>query len=95
MIKENQKYLNRSQIILDLSLIAISMAFSYWARFVLLDGRVSLEQEEMLRVVGWTILVYAVSYYSKGLYKPKRKESLFKECIDIENVILPRSFVTI
>ena len=83
MIKENQKYLNRSQIILDLSLIAISMAFSYWARFVLLDGRVSLEQEEMLRVVGWTILVYAVSYYSKGLYKPKRKESLFKECIDV------------
>ena len=83
MIKENQKYLNRSQIILDLSLIAISMTFSYWARFVLLDGRVSLEQEEMLRVVGWTILVYAVSYYSKGLYKPKRKESLFKECIDV------------
>ena len=83
MIKENQKYLNRSQIILDLSLIAISMAFSYWARFVLLDGRVSLEHEEMLRVVGWTILVYAVSYYSKGLYKPKRKESLFKECIDV------------
>ena len=83
MIKENQKYLNRSQIILDLSLIAISMAFSYWARFVLLDGRVSLEQEEMLRVVGWTIFVYAVSYYSKGLYKPKRKESLFKECIDV------------
>ena len=83
MIKENQKYLNRSQIILDLSLIAISMAFSYWARFVLLDGRVSLEQEEMLRVVGWTILVYAVSYYSRGLYKPKRKESLFKECIDV------------
>ena len=83
MIKENQKYLNRSQIILDLSLIAISMAFSYWARFVLLDGRVSLEQEEMLRVVGWTILVYAVSYYSNGLYKPKRKESLFKECIDV------------
>ena len=37
----------------------------------------------MLRVVGWTILVYAVSYYSKGLYKPKRKESLFKECIDV------------
>ena len=83
MIKENQKYLNRSQIILDLSLIAISMVFSYWARFVLLDGRISLEQEEMLRVAGWTILVYAISYYSKGLYKPKRKESLFKECIDV------------
>lgn len=83
MIKENQKYLNRSQIVLDLSLIAISMAIAYWARFVLLDGSVSLKQHEMLRVTGWTILVYAISYTSKGLYKPKRKESLFKECADV------------
>ncbi len=83
MIKENQKYLNRSQIILDLSLIVISMAIAYWARFVLLDGRVSLEQEEMVRITGWTVLVYAASYYGKGLYKPKRKESLFKECVDV------------
>lgn len=83
MIKENQKYLNRSQIILDLSLIAISMAIAYWARFELLGGRVSLAQEEMLRVTGWTILVYAFSYYGKGLYKPKRKETLFNECMDV------------
>lgn len=83
MIKENQKYLNRSQIVLDLGLIVISMAIAYWARFVLLDGRVSLAQSEMIRVTGWTVLVYAISYYSKGLYKPKRKESLFKECVDV------------
>lgn len=83
MIKENQKYLNRSQIVLDLGLIAISMAIAYWARFELLEGRVSLEQSEMIRVTGWTVLVYAISYYSKGLYKPKRKESLFKECVDV------------
>lgn len=83
MIKENQKYLNRSQIILDLSLIAISMAIAYWARFELLDGLVSLERHEMLRVTCWTIFVYAISYSSKGLYKPKRKESLSKECTDV------------
>ena len=35
MIKENQKYLNRLQIVLDLSLVAISMAIAYWGRFVL------------------------------------------------------------
>ena len=57
MIKENQKYLNRSQILLDLGLIVISMAIAYWARFVLLDGRISLEQNELLRVTGWTVLV--------------------------------------
>ena len=83
MIKENQKYLNRSQIILDLGLIVISMVIAYWARFVLLDGRISLAQNELLRVTGWTILVYAFSYYSKGLYKPKRKETLFNECLDV------------
>ena len=83
MIKENQRYLNRLQFVLDISLIGISMAIAYWARFVLLDGMVSLKQNEMLRVVGWTILVYAISYYRQGLYRPKRKESLFKECVDV------------
>lgn len=83
MIKENQRYLNRLQFVLDISLIGISMAIAYWARFVLLDGMVSLKPNEMLRVVGWTILVYAISYYRQGLYRPKRKESLFKECVDV------------
>ena len=34
MIKENQKYLNRSQIILDLGLIVISMAICgvFWSK---------------------------------------------------------------
>ena len=83
MIKENQRYLNRLQFALDIGLIGISMAIAYWARFILLDGMVSLKPDEMLRVVGWTILVYAISYYRQGLYKPKRKESLFKECVDV------------
>ena len=83
MIKENQKTLNRVQIVLDLSLIVVAMAISYWARFVLLGGRVSLSQGEMLRITGWTVLVFAISYYSRGLYRPKRKETLFKECVEI------------
>ena len=83
MIKENQKYLNRLQIVVDIGLIAVSMVIAYWARFELLGGMVSLNQNELLRVAGWTIFVYVVSYYSRGLYKPKRKESLFKECADV------------
>ena len=83
MIKENQKYLNRSQIILDVSLIVIAMAIAYWARFVLLEGRVSLDQTEMMRVTVWTVFVYVASYYRQGLYKPKRRETLFKECVDV------------
>ena len=83
MIKENQKYFDRVQIVLEVSLIGLAMMISYWARFILLDGQVSLAKNEMQRVVAWTIFVYVISYYSRGLYKPKRKESLFKECIDV------------
>lgn len=83
MIKENQKHLNRVQLILDLSLIGISMAIAYWARFMLLDGHVSLAQKEMLHVVIWTVIVYTFCYYSKGLYRPKRRETLLQESVDI------------
>ena len=83
MIKENQKYLNRLQIVLDLSLVAISMAIAYWGRFVLLDGARSLSQEQMLKIVACTVLLYGVLYSRMGLYRPKRRESLFKECTEI------------
>ena len=66
MIKENQKYLNRLQIVVDIGLIAVSMVIAYWARFELLGGMVSLNQNELLRVAGWTIFVYVVSYYSSS-----------------------------
>ena len=83
MIKENQKYLNRVQIILDLSLVAVSMAIAYWVRFVLLSGRISLDPDVLFRITVWTILVYGISYYCKGLYRPKRRETLFQESMDI------------
>lgn len=33
MIKENQKYLNRLQIVLDMSLVIAAMGIAYWGRF--------------------------------------------------------------
>lgn len=83
MIKENQKYLNRLQILLDLSLVVVAMAVSYWGRFVLLDGSRSLSGEQMQRVVLWTVVLYGVLYSRMGLYQPKRRESLLKECREI------------
>ena len=83
MIKENQKYLNRLQILLDLSLVVVAMAVSYWGRFVILDGSRSLSGEQMQRVVLWTVVLYGVLYSRMGLYQPKRRESLFKECREI------------
>lgn len=53
MIKENQKYLNRLQIVLDMSLVIVAMGIAYWGRFVLLDGNISLTQEQIVKIVGW------------------------------------------
>ena len=73
MIKENQKYLNRLQIVLDMSLVIAAMGIAYWGRFVLLDGNISLTQEQIIKIVGWTIPVYGILYSKLGLYRPKRR----------------------
>ena len=83
MIKENQKYLNRIQIALDLSLVAVSMAISYWGRFVLLDGARTLSQMQMAQITAGIMVLYGFIYSQMGLYRPKRKESLFKEIMEI------------
>lgn len=83
MIKENQKYLNRVQIALDLSLVAVSMGVSYWGRFELLDGIKILNQIQMLQITGGAMLLYSFIYSRMGLYQPKRKETLFKEVMEI------------
>lgn len=83
MIKENQKYLNRIQIVLDLSLVVVSMTIAYWGRFVLLDGNKSLSQEQIIQITGCAVLLYGALYSRLGLYRPKRRESLFKEFTEI------------
>ncbi len=83
MIRENQKYFNRAQIVLDLSIVVVALLISYWARFILLDGDVSLDTGDSLRIALWLVLVYGMSYYSRGLYSSKRRETMFRECKDI------------
>ncbi len=83
MVKENQKYLNRLQIVLDLALVVLSMGLSYWARFVLLDGRVSIGPEQMVRTVVWTTLLYGLLYSGVGMYRSKRRESITREWVEI------------
>ena len=83
MIKENQKYLNRIQIMLDLSLVVISMMLAYWIRFIVMQGPISISFQKILYISLCLVPLYGMIYYQKGLYKPKRKESLFKETLDI------------
>ncbi len=83
MIKENQKYLNRIQIALDLVLVAVSMAIAYWCRFILLDGSNSLSEQQIFWITGGMIPLYGLLYSAMGLYRPKRRVSLFKEGLEI------------
>ena len=83
MVKENQKYFNRIQIMLDLGLVLLSMMVAYWMRFVLLDGHVSLGRTQMLKIVCWAIPLYGILYAQFGMYRPKRREALLKEFTEI------------
>ena len=83
MIRENQKHFNRIQVLLDLSIIVAAFIFSYWARFVLLDGKMTLQQHEVISSLVLLLVVYGLSYYNRGLYSSKRRERLFRECRDV------------
>lgn len=83
MVKENQKYLNRFQIGLDMALVVIAMLLSHYIRFTLLAGHKTLAYSKILEVSFWTVLIYGAIYSWAGLYKPKRKDSLFRETSEI------------
>lgn len=83
MIKENQIYLNRIQIALDLVLVAVSMLLAYVVRFQWLDGQTSLPVDRIFRVTVFMVLVFGVLYSLVGLYRPKRRGLPIQEVMDI------------
>ena len=76
MIKDNQKYFNRLQVVLD----ALVIAFSYWlswvAKFMLpFFGKVEKGALPFVTYMQLLILIvpcYLILYYGCGLYTPKR-----------------------
>lgn len=76
MIKDNQKYFNRLQVVLD----ALVIAFSYWlswvAKFMLpFLGKVEKGALPFVTYMQLLILIvpcYLILYYGCGLYTPKR-----------------------
>lgn len=79
MIKENQKYLNRLQIIIDISIIYISFALSYIVRFYFLDGFDSISVKDSLAHITLSLPVYFALYSITGLYESGRTQSVTKE----------------
>ena len=63
MIRENQKYLNRLQVFLDLMVILISFLIAYYIRFYqMADGIHSLTFQQNLRPILLSMPLYLIYY---------------------------------
>lgn len=77
MIRENQRYLNRLQILLDLILIIISFILSYSIRFYLMDdGIVSLGLNKSLEIIILSIPFFFIFYNLFDIYSARRTKPL-------------------
>lgn len=80
MIQENQRLLNRLNILLDGLIVFVSFLSGYWFRFyVLRDGVPGVAFEEYLIVGALLIPVHLVTYHVAGLYESHRKKRLYQE----------------
>lgn len=83
MIRENQKILNGIQIVIDLSVIVVSLSLAYWLRF-LNYGESHLGFANYLLALILLIPLHFFLYYILGLYEPRRRRSITYE---ISNII--------
>ncbi|WP_286316836.1 Gfo/Idh/MocA family oxidoreductase, partial [Romboutsia ilealis] len=86
MIRENQKFLNNIQIIVDMVIIVVSFLFAYYIRFYILDGHISMSFKEFFIPILISIPMYLLLYTIFDLYTAKRTKSIYKEIFDIVKV---------
>lgn len=86
MIKENQRFLNKIQIIMDMAIIVISFLLSYYIRFNILGGITSMTFIDFLSPVIGSLPMYFILYNIFDLYSTKRTKSIFQEILAICNV---------
>ena len=79
MIKENQRLLNRINILSDALIIYLMIPVSFWTRFTLQQGVVNVTLQDYL-VLGlyYTVLQIAL-FFAFGLYRPHRHVPLQRE----------------
>ena len=76
MIRENQKWFNIIMVLLDVAVLVISLAISWWIRFKTtifgpIGGHLPIESYVFF-LIFIVIPVYLILYFSFGLYKPRR-----------------------
>ena len=99
MIKENQRILNISLVLLDVLVIGISLVCSLWLRFkTTLFGPIGghLGSQSYLLFFTFAVVpVYLILYFAFGLYKPRRTyKNIFSEATQIIKVNIV-AFVTL
>lgn len=84
MIKENQKYFNVLQVLLDLMILIISFILAYMLRFdILKDGVPYFTLLESLGIISLSIPFYLILYSWFDLYSSKRIKSFSSEALVI------------
>ena len=91
MIKENQRWFNFLMVLMDVVVISLSLAISWWLRFKTtifgpIGGHLPL-QSYVFFLITIVIPVYLILYFSFGLYKPRRTyKTIFSEATQIIKV---------
>lgn len=91
MIRENQRWFNFIMVLIDIVVIVLSLAISWWIRFKTtifgpIGGHLPI-QSYMLFLIFAVIPVYLILYFSFGLYKPRRTyKTIFSEATQIIKV---------
>lgn len=83
MIRENQKYLNTLQAVIDMGLLILSFALAYYIRFFVLDGVINLSFRDALIPVAAMLPIYFIIYNTFDLYNSRRTKSIFREAYAI------------
>lgn len=80
MIRENQKYLNRFQVFLDLIMILVSFFITYYIRFYQMDDGIhALTFLQNLRPILLSIPLYLIFYNLFDIYSTRRTKPLHVE----------------
>lgn len=85
MIKENQKILNRIQVMLDMVAIVFSHLLAYYTRFHILEGINSIGLKGYISTALFSLPMYFILYHVVNLYNTKRTINVYKECRSIVN----------
>ena len=93
MIRENQKYFNRLQVFLDLTIILFSFLIAYYIRFYQMEGGIqAITFEQNLRPILLSMPMYFILYNIFDLYSARRTKPLH---IEISSIVKTNIFSAI